>query len=271
MGVSPCFFWGGASARLLRVCEPNLVLTAHVPYSKTNVLVLDCLDVEANGGNRRHHLAQLELVDCHGSRRAELASPSRAKETARTNRSLASRIQTDHQDPHLFLSLHTAQNALAPHEMATSTLYIIRGHAAAAARRACGRARQHRVTSHCAFRATTTQARARLAPPKTKPRPGQWVMHEAPPAALGGGAKKVTYKEVFEHLSEHAAHGCEGRAARGARTTKVKKVAARARRIGVLPANTSHRPLTLRLVDNAAWPSPCSIAARSAKCCAFRA
>ena len=48
----------------------NLVLASNVPHGKTNVFVLDCLHVEANGGDRRHDLAQLELVHCSSEKSA---------------------------------------------------------------------------------------------------------------------------------------------------------------------------------------------------------
>ena len=43
----------------------DLVLAAHVPDGEVDVLVLDALHVEANGGDGGDHLAQLELVQ-HG-------------------------------------------------------------------------------------------------------------------------------------------------------------------------------------------------------------
>ena len=50
------------SLRVLEVVSPqrsDLVLTADVPHSEADVLVLDRLDVEADGWNRRDDLAQL--------------------------------------------------------------------------------------------------------------------------------------------------------------------------------------------------------------------
>ena len=43
----------------------DLVLTADVPNSKADVLVLHSLHVEADGGDGGDHLAKLELVE-HG-------------------------------------------------------------------------------------------------------------------------------------------------------------------------------------------------------------
>ena len=41
---------------------PDLVLTAHIPDSEADVLVLDSLHIEPDGGDGRHDLPQLQLV-----------------------------------------------------------------------------------------------------------------------------------------------------------------------------------------------------------------
>jgi hypothetical protein len=45
----------------------NLVLSSDIPYSEGDILVLDSLDVETNGGDGGHDLAQLELIQDGGS------------------------------------------------------------------------------------------------------------------------------------------------------------------------------------------------------------
>ena len=45
---------------------PDFVLAADVPDGETDVLVLHGLDVESDGGDSRHDLAQLELVQDGG-------------------------------------------------------------------------------------------------------------------------------------------------------------------------------------------------------------
>mmetsp|Transcript_55855 Transcript_55855/g.150446 ORF Transcript_55855/g.150446 Transcript_55855/m.150446 type:complete len:208 (+) Transcript_55855:106-729(+) len=66
--------------------RPDLVLAAHVPDREAQVLVLHRLDVEADGRDGRHHLAQLQLVQ---------------------DRGLTSCVQTDHEDAHLRFSDHS--------------------------------------------------------------------------------------------------------------------------------------------------------------------
>lgn len=44
----------------------NLILTADVPYSERNVFVLDGFDVESDGRNRGHDLAQFQFVENRG-------------------------------------------------------------------------------------------------------------------------------------------------------------------------------------------------------------
>jgi len=71
--------------RVLEVMSPkrsDLVLTADVPDSEGDVLVLDRLDVEADGGNGGDDLAQFELVEDGG---------------------FSSGVQTHHQNAHLLL------------------------------------------------------------------------------------------------------------------------------------------------------------------------
>lgn len=69
----------------------DLVLSADVPYSKVDVLVLDSLDVETNGWDGGDNLAELELVqDC----------------------GLTSSVQTHHQNAHLLLGEETLEHAL---------------------------------------------------------------------------------------------------------------------------------------------------------------
>merc|ERR1719271_2026173 len=52
--------------RVLVVVAPqgaDLVLAPHVPDGEADVLVLHCLHVEADGGDRRYHLPELQLVE----------------------------------------------------------------------------------------------------------------------------------------------------------------------------------------------------------------
>lgn len=54
---------------VLEVVAPeraNLVLTADIPNSERDLLVLDSLDVEADGGNSSNNLTKLELVEDGG-------------------------------------------------------------------------------------------------------------------------------------------------------------------------------------------------------------
>lgn len=76
---------------VLEVVPPqgtDLVLAADVPHSEADVLVLDGLDVEADGRYRRDNLTELELVE---------------------DRSFAGRVEADHQDSHLLLAEQTRQ------------------------------------------------------------------------------------------------------------------------------------------------------------------
>ena len=63
--------------------ESNLVLTAYIPHCETDVLVVNSLDIEANGWNGGDDLTELELVEDGG---------------------LTSSIETDHENSHLFLA-----------------------------------------------------------------------------------------------------------------------------------------------------------------------
>ena len=59
----------GRTLGVLVVVAPeraNLVLAADVPHRERDVLVLDGLDVEADGGDGRDDLAELELVENRG-------------------------------------------------------------------------------------------------------------------------------------------------------------------------------------------------------------
>jgi len=67
----------------------NLVLAADVPHGEGDVLILDRLDVEANGGNGGDNLAKLELVQDGG---------------------LAGGVQTYHQDAHIPLAEEPAEH-----------------------------------------------------------------------------------------------------------------------------------------------------------------
>ena len=69
---------------------PDLVLTADVPHGEADVLVLNRLDVEADGGDGGDNLAQLELVE---------------------DGRLTGRVQPDHQDPHLLLAKQVLEQA----------------------------------------------------------------------------------------------------------------------------------------------------------------
>ena len=48
----------------------DLVLTAHVPHSEADVLVLDSLHIEADGGDGGHNLSQLQFVQDSGLTRS---------------------------------------------------------------------------------------------------------------------------------------------------------------------------------------------------------
>jgi hypothetical protein len=59
----------GRTLGVLVVVAPeraDLVLAADVPHRERDVLVLDGLDVEADGGDGRDNLAELELVEDRG-------------------------------------------------------------------------------------------------------------------------------------------------------------------------------------------------------------
>ena len=45
---------------------PDLVLTTHIPHGEADVLVLDSLHVEADGGDGGHNLTQLQFVQDGG-------------------------------------------------------------------------------------------------------------------------------------------------------------------------------------------------------------
>ena len=67
----------------------DLVLAADVPHGERDVLVLDGLDVEADGRDGGHDLAQLELVQDGG---------------------LAGRVEADHEDAHVLLAEELAED-----------------------------------------------------------------------------------------------------------------------------------------------------------------
>jgi len=70
----------------------DFVLTTHVPDSETDVLVFNSLDVEPDGRNGGDDLSQLQLVkDC----------------------GFTSSIQSDHENPHLFLAKQAFDEAIA--------------------------------------------------------------------------------------------------------------------------------------------------------------
>mgnify|MGYP001344254594 CR=1 FL=1 len=78
--------------RVLVVVAPeraDLVLAADVPHGERDVLVLDSLHVEANRGNRRDNLAELQLVEDGG---------------------LAGGVEADHEDAHVLLSEELAED-----------------------------------------------------------------------------------------------------------------------------------------------------------------
>merc|ERR1719379_2038017 len=79
--------------RVLVIVAPertNLVLAADVPDGEADVLVLNGLDVEADRGDRSHHLPELQLVQ---------------------DRGLPGRVQADHEDSHLLLAEHALPDA----------------------------------------------------------------------------------------------------------------------------------------------------------------
>ena len=67
----------------------NLVLAAHVPHCEADVLVLNRLDVEPDGGNGLHDFPELQLVE---------------------DRGLPRRIETHHEDAHLALRKHAVDD-----------------------------------------------------------------------------------------------------------------------------------------------------------------
>jgi len=65
-----------------------LVLTTDIPNSEANVLVLNSFNVKSYGGDGGDDLAELELVEDGG---------------------LTSRVETNHEDPHLLLGKEAAE------------------------------------------------------------------------------------------------------------------------------------------------------------------
>ena len=78
-----------AAARTVAPERADLVLAADVPDGERDVLVLDRLHVEANGRDRGHDLAELELVQDGG---------------------LAGGVEADHQDAHVLLAEELAED-----------------------------------------------------------------------------------------------------------------------------------------------------------------
>jgi len=76
---------------VLEVVAPegtDLILATNIPHSEVDVLVLNSLDVETDGGNGCNNLTELELVKDGG---------------------LTSSIKTDHKDTHILLAKETAE------------------------------------------------------------------------------------------------------------------------------------------------------------------
>lgn len=74
------------AVRVLEVMSPersNFVLSSNVPNGEGNVLVLDRLDIETNGGNGGDDLTELKLVE---------------------NRGLTGGIESDHENSHLLFA-----------------------------------------------------------------------------------------------------------------------------------------------------------------------
>ena len=71
----------------------NLVLAADVPHGERDVLVLDSLDVEADGRDGRHDLTKLELVEDGG---------------------LAGGVEADHEDAHILLAEEALEHLREP-------------------------------------------------------------------------------------------------------------------------------------------------------------
>lgn len=70
----------GLTAEVMSPKRTNLVLTTDIPNVELDVLVCDGLNVETDGRNGRHILAELELIE---------------------NGGLSSSIETEHQQAHL--------------------------------------------------------------------------------------------------------------------------------------------------------------------------
>jgi len=76
---------------VLEVVAPqrsDLILTTDIPHSEVDVLVLNSLDVETDGRDRRNDLTELELVQ---------------------NRGLSGGIKTDHQNTHVLAAQKSLQ------------------------------------------------------------------------------------------------------------------------------------------------------------------
>mmetsp|Transcript_34536 Transcript_34536/g.86823 ORF Transcript_34536/g.86823 Transcript_34536/m.86823 type:complete len:287 (-) Transcript_34536:180-1040(-) len=95
--------------------RPNLVLAANVPHGEGDVLMLDRLDIEANGGDGSHDLAKLELVQDGRLPGGVEAHHDDAKRLARGNAGhhISQRAMT-----HRHRSLEAAREQLAqPHRV----------------------------------------------------------------------------------------------------------------------------------------------------------
>lgn len=71
------------------------------PHIELHILVGDCFHVEADGGDRVDGLPQLQLVE---------------------DGRLASRVQPQHQDPHLLVAEHLRQNLPHPESLPLTAL-----------------------------------------------------------------------------------------------------------------------------------------------------
>jgi len=83
--------------RVLEVVPPegaDLVLSTNIPHGELDVLVLDGLNVETDGGNGRDDLAELELVE---------------------NGGLSGSVETDHENSHLLLSEEVLEDSRKGH------------------------------------------------------------------------------------------------------------------------------------------------------------
>eukprot|EP00438_Fugacium_kawagutii_P017659 Skav201276 [mRNA] locus=scaffold2058:154559:155204:- [translate_table: standard] len=81
----------------LKVVAPksaDLVLASHIPHVELDVLVLNSLNIESNCRNGGDYFSQLQSVEDGG---------------------LAGRIETKHQNPHLFGSNHPCPNLAKEH------------------------------------------------------------------------------------------------------------------------------------------------------------